>query len=183
MALTSDLPSPFVIPPIHFGTRSPYSFNNLVGVAPAPLDLTAEVDEADDGTLSVAGVTLQPINATATPGTTPTATVNAGAYGDAQFVTANFTGIGLPVDAKGNPIQFILPRPNLTRLALLIQNNTLGTLYYAWEQTASNVGCISIPAGGNRSFDTVCPQGNLSLYATSAGTAVIEYINNNVSAS
>lgn len=179
--MTSDLPSPFSIAPVHFGTRSPYSFNNLVGVAPAGADISSQVDEDANGVLSVAGLVLQPINATATPGSTPTATVNAGAYGDAQIIQVNFTGAGLPVDAKGNPIQFILPRPNLTRLSLLIVNvSVLGNIYYAWDVVASNINGIPIAAGGNRDFSTVCPQGNLSLFSTGTGLALLEVINNNV---
>lgn len=73
-----------------------------------------------------------------------------------------------------------LERPKNTRIQLLIQNRlTLnGELFYSFGKEADNgISSIGIPAGGNRLFDIFVPQNDLFLFASSAGSAIIEYSN------
>lgn len=108
-------------------------------------------------------------------------TYNRGSYGDSSILVVNFTGAGLPVDAQGNPLNFVLQRPNNTRTLLLVVNQTVpGPIFYNFDQVADNVASVQIPQGGNRNWGDTVPQGNLSLFSNGAGTAIIEYINANV---
>lgn len=180
------------IPAISFRFRSPYEFQaSTPGLPPAgapkggaPLRFVAPITEANPyGTTSVAGRVLTPYTSN-TPGPNQNqavvATFDQGAYGDIQTAFVNFPGAGLPQDGAGNNILVVLPRPTQQRTQLLIQNNTIGKLYYAFDRTADSVSSVYIAAGGSREFDQRIPQGNLSLYSLAAGNAVIEYMNNNV---
>lgn len=75
----------------------------------------------------------------------------------------------------------VLPRPNQTRILLLIQNLTVaGGIAYAFNKPATINVNTTIIAGGNRLWDKVVPQGDLHVAAAGAGNIVISYINTNI---
>lgn len=172
---------PLFIPVIDFTYRSPYSFPtmNLPPAGRVAGGATVEVNEA--GQPMVAGLTLNSYQSNTPANANPVAaTYDQASFGDMQTTVAAFTGTGLPVDGNGNPVNFVVQRPPNQRTQMLIQNNTLGNLYYAFDKIADNTSCVLIPAGGQREFDSRVSQGALSLFAVAAGTAVVEYMNNNL---
>ncbi len=179
------LPYPFREPGIFLGLRNPYSFVGYPDdIPPVPLNAGQWVDGVSpDGVAIVAGMVLQPIHNSGPQGeSAPVASFDTGKYADSVIFTVTFNGAGLPVDANGNTLNFVLPRPNNTRVLLTVQNlDVPGPIYYNWDAIASNIGCMMIPQSGSldRSGGTV-PQGNLSLYSTGTGHAQIEYANANV---
>lgn len=174
----------FQIQPINWQFRSPYQFLRPGQLPPAGQNVNAAAPTLNDaGNIVIAGSELQPYQnnaATGEQGAT-VAVVDNSKFGDSVISAVIFTSVGLPLDNNGNAITFILPRPNNTRILLLIANTTLGQLWYNFNSPAGVGVGVPIAAGGNRLWDTAVPQGNLSLFATAAGTVQIEYMNNNVS--
>lgn len=173
-----------MLSPVNLSLRSPYSFNTSPGLPPAVVNAGgANVTVDENGATTIGGFTLQPFqnasNAVSALETQPT--YDTGKYGDAVVLPIVFGAAGLPLDNNGQAITFVLPRPNNTRISLLIQNATvLGQIWYQWGKAADNVYSVGIPSGGNRNFADSVPQGNLSIYSSGAGIVLIEYMNANV---
>lgn len=169
---------PISLSPINWDFRSPYSFQSL-GMPPAAVDAAggAAVSLDANGNVVVAGYPLQAYVSNTPLSNNPISPVfDQAGFGDTQSIRALFTGAGFSTAGS-----VVLLRPSNQRTQLIIQNNTLGVLYYAFDRDADNVSCIGIAAGGSREWDIRVPQGNLSLYALANGSAVIEFMNNNVS--
>ncbi len=191
MYLKTHEPYDFGVSPVNLLERSPYTPITRIGLPPGYVPLSPVV--WINGQATIRGVPLgTPQSVT---GQTPTARAdgqvtqggatpiyNQGSFGDSSILVVNFTGAGLPVDAAGNPLLVVLPRPNNTRTLLLINNQTIaGPIFYNFDQVADNVASMQIAQGGSRNWSDTIPQGNLSLFANGAGTVLIEYMNNNVS--
>lgn len=168
---------PISLAPINWAFRSPYSFPSL-GMPPAGRTAGGAAVSLDaQGNVIVAGQPLQAyISNTPLSNNPIIPTYDQASFGDVQTIRVDFTGVGFSTAGS-----YVLQRPSNQRAQLLIQNNTVGLLYYAFDRDADNVSCISIAAGGQREFDVRTGQGNLSLYALAAGNAIIEFMNNNVS--
>lgn len=183
-AAPPDAPVPYVftVPAVDFSQRSPFAFANT-GQTPVAPDYAPVRFDTANGVPSIAGTALEPFHGAGPQGNAPPqASFDTGKYANSVIFAVTFTGAGLPVDANGQPINFVLPRPNNTRVLLTVQNQTVaGLVFYAWDAVASNVACMQIPMNGSldRSSGTV-PQGNLSLFATGAGTVLVEYANANI---
>lgn len=167
---------------IDFSDRSRFSLRPMIGVPPAyAKPLKTEVNA--QGVQTVNGAPLPkwepgtPIEGKVTPipGETlvsPMPGYSPQWYGDAIVFPVVFAAAG--------PL-LVLPRPNQTRVSLLIVNSTVvGNIFYTFDRVADNVSCVPIVAGGNRLFDVSVPQGDLHLFSTGAGTVIIEYMNRDI---
>ena len=160
---------------IDFGDRSRPSERSMIGVPPAYVKTPIVRNEG--GVAYLQGVPLpklQPENAP--PGQAkmpPQSAYIPALYGDAIIFPVVFAAAGE---------RMVLERPNNTRIELLIVNlSVLGNIFYAFDRVADAISSVPIVAGGNRLFDSVCPQGELHINASAAGTVIIEYMNREIS--
>lgn len=165
---------------IDFSGRSPYKLRVMPGVPPAPQRTKLTDVQVVDGELYVDGVRLQDIGKTANEllvNNPPAQDEPKPVYDDSQYGESfNFQVLLV----AGQPVK-VLDRPNNRRIQLTIQNqNAVGNVFYAFDKAADTVNGIIVPAGGNRLWDTVVPQGDLWLIAPANSTVVIEYINKDV---
>lgn len=171
-----NTPYIFSAPAINLQSRSPYYPPNSGANMPhAPIPLDIWYDAAGNPTVNGQRIQAAQNSGNATPHGAVVPTFDNAKYGDSVVITLSPTGVGV-IQLNNSPI--ILQRPNNTRTLLLIVNQTLAQIFYDFDKNASQAS-VPIAAGGNRLWDGVVPQGNLSLWANAAGVngVIIEYMN------
>lgn len=175
----------FGVDPVNLTEQSPFTQFNESGLPPGPAPLGPVVFRGgvpyigntplgNPARIQGAGTLASP------PPIAPVGTYDRGNYGDAIVLALTFSGAGL---GTINGTSVILARPNNTRVELLIVNSTVaGPIFYNFGQDADNIASVPIGIGGNRLWDTVVPQGNLSIFSSGAGVVIIEYINVDITA-
>lgn len=101
----------------------------------------------------------------------------------AQYDPAKYSdSIVFAVTFAGAQEILALPRPQTTRILLVIQSITVvGNIFFCFDRVASATSCIAIGPGGNRLYDGVVPQGDLHIFSTGAGIVAFEYMNRDIS--
>lgn len=159
---------------IDFGDRSQFSIRPMIGVPPPYVK--PEANEYGNAVLpKYEPATPAQDRVTPIPGESPVIPMpgyEPQFYGDAIVFAVVFGAAGALL---------VLPRPNQTRISLLIVNSTVvGNIFYTFDRVADNVSCVPIVAGGNRLFDFSVPQGDLNIFSSGAGTVIIEYMNRDI---
>lgn len=148
----------FVSDAIRTLTRTP------VGTAQAPVGQIVDAQR------------LHPFNAQHYPNDSPEVTrriphasFDPGMYGDMQVI---------PIVLEANVDVLALARPVNSRVILIIQNTQAANILFAtFDNAATTLNGIQIPAGGNLFFDSPTPQNDLHLLSTAAGTIILSYMN------
>lgn len=164
---------------VSFRDRSRFETRQTPGIAPR--NAPALLVNYPGGVPTINGVPIPPSDSTEPHSTTvlptleqrtPTPQYDPSRYSDAETIPVVFSASGE---------QLVLRRPSTTRISLLIVNlSVVGNIFYVFNRTADNVSCVPIGAGGNRLFDNSVPQGELHIFASGAGTVIVEYMNRDI---
>lgn len=164
---------------VSFSNRSRFETRQTPGLPPARTPALRVTYPG--GVPTIDGVAIPPSDTQERPSTaiipsleqvTPYPQFDPSKYSDAETIPVIFGAAGE---------QLVLRRPSTIRISLLIVNlSVVGNIFYVFGRTADNVSCVPIGAGGNRLFDSSVPQGDLHIFASGAGTVVVEYMNRDI---